>query len=516
MWAAFLLYAARKIMEGIVMVELAGNLGIMADDILTYGKSVDTETVVRMGVSLLVLLVIIPLTETFAELLMFKQSLPYCEMVTRRFMKKSYSEVKRFDAGEAEYRLEQDPIDFYITLSNITVEILFIPAVTAFLILNVKGSNIIYILVAFLLSWIRVLLPLLQQKKLKKFDEEKRRFATDLKTAELVFAEKTEAFAALGIRDGWIDHMRKLFSIYFKKIGARFIAFSVRYEKTKNALSLVTDLLIIIAGAVLVTEKMINPGQVILMMGVLPVLQMLNESLIQIIEKKPEIDNLYVRMEELYSEPERSGQKEIDGIDEISFKDVSYSYDDENETAKLDLDYKAGDKILILGENGVGKTTFFKVLLGLLPGYKGEVKINGQNFDDISISSLRRKIGYVTQNPYIFKDTVRNNVVMGDERLKEEEIDNALKKFGLLDIKDREVTNESLSGGEKQRVSLARAFARRPSLWLFDEPNNSLDEETRIELAAFINELSTGAIVILHDKETIEQIGSDKVITLSR
>ncbi len=238
MMGAFMLYAARKVAEGLVMVEIVDYLGSMADEVLLYGHNAKVGMYVGMVGALLALVFFVPLLETFAELLMFKQSLPYCERVLKAFLKKPYSELMKMDAGDAEYRVEQDPIDFYCAYSDVFTNTLAVPIVGAFLLFRIKDINVLYILGAFLLAWIRVLLPVFFQKKLGEFDKEKREFTTELRSAEMIFSERTETFVTLGIGMPWIKHMDELFRNYYIKVGRRFGAFKARYTNLKKTVSL--------------------------------------------------------------------------------------------------------------------------------------------------------------------------------------------------------------------------------------------------------------------------------------
>jgi ATP-binding cassette subfamily B protein len=262
----------------------------------------------------------------------------------------------------------------------------------------------------------------------------------------------------------------------------------------------------------MVTVGKMNPGHVVLMTGALPIIQLLNENLMELIEKKPVLDNLYARMEDIYSFADSSKGVAVDDIGELVFEDVSYTFDDENTTGKISFDYRNNEKILITGENGAGKTTFLNILLGLLPAYSGNITVNGKKFEEIDLDEWRRHICLVSQDPYIFKDTVRNNILLGESGIDEAVLKEAMDKFELSDFGDRIVTRESLSGGEKQRVSLARAYVRSPKLWIFDEPSNYLDETAKQRLADFINEIRGGVIMILHDRSVIDKIEFDKEV----
>ena len=198
---------------------------------------------------------------------------------------------------------------------------------------------------------------------------------------------------------------------------------------------------------------------------------------------------------------------------EYIIKDVSFTVD-------------RGENICIVGPNGCGKSTLLKAISNLIP-FKGSVLLDGNDTKSLKRKDLAIKIALMTQSsnilfPYSIYDTVAlgryahlNGVFSRLNKKDEEIINNSLAKVGLLDIKDK-LINE-LSGGQLQRVFLARAFAQDPDVILLDEPTNHLDLRYQIEMLDYLKvwakENNKIVVAVLHDLNLVQNFG-DKVLML--
>ena len=208
--------------------------------------------------------------------------------------------------------------------------------------------------------------------------------------------------------------------------------------------------------------------------------------------------------------------------DKIEFRNVCFSYDPNNsENPTLDninLTVKAGETIAIVGGNGSGKTT----LLGLLPRFydpsHGTVLIDGVNLRAAHLRSLRRMIGLVTQDTQLFDDSVFANIAYGKRGATEEEVIEAAKKARAHDFIVRKPegyktrmgdSGATFSGGEKQKIALARAILRNPSILILDEFSNQIDTVSEADIHDALKEFVKGRTVFLitHKLHTLEIAG---------
>jgi len=175
-------------------------------------------------------------------------------------------------------------------------------------------------------------------------------------------------------------------------------------------------------------------------------------------------------------------------LGEIEYKNVSFSYE-ENKPALEDISFKVypGNVIAIVGHSGAGKTTLINLLLKFYPVKSGSILLDGYDLKDIDHNWLRQQIGVVSQETFLFHDTIENNIKYGRQSATREEVIAAARKAHIhndiesLSGKYDTMVGErgsTLSVGQKQRISIARAFLKDPKILIFDEPTSALDAET--------------------------------------
>lgn len=216
----------------------------------------------------------------------------------------------------------------------------------------------------------------------------------------------------------------------------------------------------------------------------------------------------------------------IDKINKIEFKNIDFSYGD---TAKVleNVSFKVNqsEKLGIVGKSGVGKTTIISLLLGLYTPDSGNVLINGIPINKISISSVRNKIGVVSQDIVLFEDTVKFNLNLGSEH-SEEEIWEALNAVNMKKTVENlpdgldtviSVNSNNLSGGQKQRIMIARLILKKPDFVILDEATSALDVATEKSITEYLNNSEfTSMIVISHRYETIRECSKIAVLENAR
>lgn len=192
--------------------------------------------------------------------------------------------------------------------------------------------------------------------------------------------------------------------------------------------------------------------------------------------------------------------------DGVSVKNFSFAFGDRDIFKNFSYELADGGAYAVIGESGSGKSTFARLLTKELDGYKGEVTVYGQDLNDISEKSLFESVAVVPQEAMIFKDSLFNNITMYDSYIKEDsdEYKDIIKKLNLegLAKKEKEGTLDVLqaSGGEKERISIARAMIRKPKILILDEPTTGLDPDNAREVKKIITNLDgVLRLVITHD-----------------
>ena len=213
-------------------------------------------------------------------------------------------------------------------------------------------------------------------------------------------------------------------------------------------------------------------------------------------------------------------------ISEMSLEDVSFNYV-ENETVleKVSFSVKAGETMALVGPTGSGKTTIINLIIRFYDPSSGRVLVNGIDIKKISTPNLRAKIALVMQDPFLFSETIRDNITLGKRDISETALQQILERSNCKTFIDRlpagldTVLSEggaSISSGERQLISIARAFARDPDLIILDEATSYIDSETeyKIQEALFNLMANRTSIIVAHRLSTAR--GADKIIVLNR
>ena len=199
----------------------------------------------------------------------------------------------------------------------------------------------------------------------------------------------------------------------------------------------------------------------------------------------------------------------------IELKDVSFSYvDDFNVLNNVDLTIETGQTTAIVGSTGSGNSTLIKLLLRLYEINNGSISYDSNSLKDIELSSLREKIGLVSQDVFLFEGTVIENIAYGDLNASESEVWNAAQKseadefINNLPQKEKTIVGErgqKLSGGQRQRISIARAILKNPEILILDEATSSVDNETEAAIQRSLDILKKDrtVIVIAHRLSTV-------------
>ncbi len=209
---------------------------------------------------------------------------------------------------------------------------------------------------------------------------------------------------------------------------------------------------------------------------------------------------------------------------EISFHDVSFSYDGSRQVLEgVSLRLEKGRVTAIVGPSGSGKTTIVNLLLRLYEPSAGEILVDGRNAADFSPSSIRRHAAVVSQDVFIFHDTLRNNITMGDEGVSEEEILRAVRMARVDEFIDRlprgldTVIGEGigdLSRGQMQRITLARAIVKRPAVFVLDEVTSSIDPHQAASMLADMEEFMRERITLIISHQLDQITFADEIIVL--
>lgn len=233
--------------------------------------------------------------------------------------------------------------------------------------------------------------------------------------------------------------------------------------------------------------------------------------------------NMLNRKPEIVDSPDAVELQSVKG--EIIFENVSFSYNDKTEVLKhINLRIEPGQTIALVGPSGGGKTTFCSLIPRFYEVNEGRILVDGIDIRKIKLESLRKNIGVVQQDVYLFGGTIRENILYGKPGASEEEMIAAAKLANahdfIMELKDGYDTfvgerGVKLSGGQKQRISIARAFLKNPPILILDEATSALDNESERLVQESLNILARGrtTLIIAHRLSTIRK--ADKIVVLT-
>ena len=222
-------------------------------------------------------------------------------------------------------------------------------------------------------------------------------------------------------------------------------------------------------------------------------------------------------------EPEQGGVSCPAG--DIVCRDLHFSYEPEREILHgVDLTIPQGKFVSLVGESGCGKSTVSAILMGRNKGYTGSVTVGGAELRDISERSLMENITYVSHQSYLFKGTVRDNLLMGKPDAGDDDLWQALEQVNLADFLRSEAgldtrlaeRGENLSGGQRQRLALARALLHDSPVYIFDEATSNIDVESENDIMAQIHALAGRKTVLLISHRLANVTASDEIYVLDR
>ena len=239
-----------------------------------------------------------------------------------------------------------------------------------------------------------------------------------------------------------------------------------------------------------------------------------------------DMENMFNLLDEKSKVKDSLKQLKINSKTEIKFSNISFGYDERRTVIKdISFDVPNGKKVAIVGPTGAGKSTISRLLFRFYDPTNGSIYINDANINSISQHSLRKIIGVVPQDTVLFNDTIHYNISYGDPKASEDDIINAAKNADIHDfvisLPDgyETIVGErglKLSGGEKQRVAIARTFLKNPKILFFDEATSALDSSTEKEIQKNLENMSKDKTTLIISHRLSTAAYADNIIVLDK
>ena len=297
-----------------------------------------------------------------------------------------------------------------------------------------------------------------------------------------------------------------------------------KYNVKVNILSESMNLILILVGGILLINDTITIGDLVMFRSFMWILKEPFLRLAYYMDDYQEYKLSCAKIKQLLDTPtyiKDTGKKKLKyQNEEITFNNVTVKFDDLCAVRDINLKIKAGSTVACIGEVGSGKSTIANLLLRFVEPSDGEILIGKTNYKEYKIDSLRDIFGYVSQTPFLYSDTIRNNVNYGNLGLTDEEIIKYLKMAKadyVLDLDEgiNTIIGENgvnLSGGEKQRLSLARALAKNPKVLILDDITSALDIETEVAVTENIKKLSKKITKIIIAQKVFSVKNADQIL----
>lgn len=301
------------------------------------------------------------------------------------------------------------------------------------------------------------------------------------------------------------------------------------YQYFENNLRAISDFMFIIIGCILYNETLLTIPTFVIIYNYQSKIKNLLTGVVQLSEYNKKFvvasDRIYEVIEDEKFDKEKFGTLSVKKLSgHIKFNNVKFSYNEDNKIInEMSFEINPNEKIAFVGKSGAGKTTIFNLITRLYSIDEGEILLDGHNINDLDCDSLRNNMSIITQSPYIFNFSIKDNLLLAKANASMKEIRKACKMACIDDFimslpnKYETMVGENgviLSGGQKQRLAIARALLMKTEIILFDEATSALDNETQNEIQSAIENLKGEytILIIAHRLSTV--IDSDKIFVV--
>ena len=446
------------------------------------------------------------------------------------YQKLSFSFFDDQKVGQLMSRITSDLFDISELLHHgpENLAISFIKIVGAFIILsNISGY---LTLAAFALVPVMFVYAFFLNRRMKKAFRENRVQIAEINTQiedNLAGIRVVKSFANEGIEKEKFKAGNKGF-LKAKKNSYFYMGF---FHSGMTAFTMLINVIVIITGGILMAKGMVRVADFVTF---LLYINIFTDPIRTLIDFTEQFQNGYSGFERfleiLAIDPDIKDKENALTLEnvrgDISFKDVSFKYNDTSHRVlrHINLDVKAGSYVALVGSSGGGKTTLCSLIPRFYDVTDGSISIDGKDIRDVTIRSLRKNIGIVQQDVYLFAGTVYENISYGDPKATKEDIIAAAKSANahdfimeLPDGYDTDIGQRGikLSGGQKQRLSIARVFLKNPPILIFDEATSALDNESEHIVKESLERLASNrtTFVIAHRLSTIRN--AERILVLT-
>ena len=421
-----------------------------------------------------------------------------------------YSKIKKSDITQRVNNDAQIYSDFFNSIINLFLDTIFIIGFSIQEIMKLSSLIGIFIFIICMLIILLSLWYFKISKPLVKDIVDKNENVIKKTTNSIINSKMLKAFNR---QDDEKEDFKKINDQY-KKNDIKLAKINVIYGITTHTLRNFKEPFILLVGGILVVKGDLT------LVGVMLLITYSTKITTYIYNSVIKLQNLneflvaYKKLSNLMNVIEEDNIKKVRELEgNIIFENVSIIINDKIYLKNLNFEIKKNENIAIIGDNGSGKTLIAKTILGFY-NYTGNIYIGNTNIKEVNQKSIRKYIGIVLQDTYIFNDSIKNNINVANKKLTNDDIVKLCKisclenDIALFDDKyDHILENNggNISGGQKQRIAIARTLAMNTEYIIFDDSLSKLDSSTKLEILNNIIKMNKGTIIISHDRNVVEK-----------
>ncbi len=530
------IYTGNKYLILIVALIFVGSLAANISPYL-YGKMLDSITLGDTDFLIKLIIAYFFIT-IFTNLLSMLESY-VGQAVNFRLSKKAQTELfdkivrmktyfySKYEVGELISRLNGDTdsivsfgINLITSILNIAIDILVSVYFVITISVRLSSVAIFYIPATFLVTYFA-------RKYFKELAEKRKKFSDEYYSFQNEIFSNNTGIKCFQLENSVNNKYKSFINKEFSLL-KRSIYLKNNMQLANSTITVISSLFIIYLSALLIKDGLLTIG---LMVSFNTYINKLFASISQVFNINVSLQEIMVSLnrviEVMTTDSEINNALSLEGKSKdiaISLKceDLIFSYEKDEENIMTNMDISIDDFGLysIVGSNGCGKSTFAKLLIKLYEIERGNIYINGTDYSKLSCDFIRICITYVQKEEFFFNDTIINNIRLADKNLKENDIENMCKLVGLDEfiktLPNRYETiigegGSTLSSGQKQKLSIARAFLRDTPIYIFDEITANLDGKAEKDIMKIIKEYSKKSIIIFISHKISSIIDSDKI-----
>lgn len=493
-------------LQNIVDIYLVSKLGVYMDAALKRDFYLLKNNIINLLFILCIVIFVLPCISSIYRALLFgKVVVLHDTNIYKKFLCQKLLKLSKLTVGEVLTRFNDDIRLFRFAILDV-VEILFSCIFILYVLYVMIKIEIFYSILSFILVLLPIIVPLITKKQNQRITKYGQVRKDELRELENQVVQSFMYIKVHSLEKEIEEMIKKCYQDFIEKYVKEKIKTSVILKTMDDTFSQISMLFMYILGSYFMLRNKISLGDFIKIAGYSILIKGMINYIINTINQFYKLKIFSKRILDLINSPERYGGKVLTkDIEIVEIKNIGYRFDKDYIFKNISLDIKKGDKVAIIGENGSGKTTFLKILLGFYEDYEGEIYINGIELKEINLESLRESIGYCSQQPFIFNFSVEDNIKMVKFNKEINTLESVMKKLMLEEIKDKRAGDNGiyLSGGQKQRISLRRAMLKGRQFYLFDEVTANLDEEGKKVISSLLEDPNTTIIMVTHERDLL-------------